>query len=236
MKQSDFAACLEAFYWQSGRLPSLPEFNREYNVNLTAERFDSALSNPSLKKHLAVIGVPLEGETFLTGKQMEFLRVLFDPTNTKPLAFKLKECKVTGTEYSAWLRDPAFARVLRNEADKRFENSEHRVLQALEREASGGNVAAMKLYFEMTGRYTPSAKGAVNVTINQDARELASKMLEVLQRRLPAELLMQVADDLEAVLFPRSATPARAHLSVIPVREILPVESEASVEDGDNGF
>lgn len=226
-ERQEFAACYEGYFWRRGFVPlSVQELNGEWGTKFSEELWKESLSNPSLIEYFEKRGVdnPYAPRPVLTEKQNDFLRVLFDPTDPSPLAAKMKKAKVSNTEYSAWMRDPTFENLMREEADKRFEYTYADVLGSLGREASRGNVQAIKLYLTLTGRYSEAQPG-VSVTINQDLRLLTQKLLEILQRHVDPQTLALVHGEMEAVLFP--------NLPTTPVRRVIGAVEAPKVPEKD---
>ena len=213
--RQEFAACYEAFFWTNGYIPhKVSDLNFHFKTNFTEEHWQKCLSDDSLRKYFRNRSVPLPDEIkpVLHPKQLKFLTLLFDPTDNRPLALKLKDSKTTSSEYSAWMRDEDFVSLLRSEADKRFSQGRTSVLQALQREASkpGANVQAIKLYLTITGDYTESQQAGTTININQDIRQLTQKLLEILQRHVPPETLALVHGEMEQLLFPEVKTSKAA--------------------------
>lgn len=229
-QQQEFVACYEAFYWQQGRIPAVAELNRAWGTDFTQGQYEKALKHESLQKYFQERAIPnpyIEQPT-LSPKQMDFLRILLDPTDTRSLHHKLKAVKATQAEHAAWLRDPNYAALVRDETSKLFEDSRSRVFMALSREASAGNVPAMKLYLEMTGDYTPANKSGTTINVHQDLRFTVQKVLEVLQKHVSTQVLLNVAEELEQVLFPQlpSNRPTVKQRQVLTVPEVTAAVDE----------
>ncbi len=229
--RQEFAACYEAFFWTNGYIPhKVEDLNFYYKTRFTAGHWQQCLEDESLRKYFRNRAVPLPDEVkpVLTPKQLKFLTLLFDPTDSRPLALKLKDAKATSQEYSSWMRDEDFISLLRSEADKKFQDGRTSVLQALQREASkpGANVQAIKLYLTITGDYAESSTPGTTININQDVRQLTQKLLEILQRHVPPETLALVHAEMEQVLFPEVRTSqSRNHQPLTP-----PLKKELAVE------
>lgn len=216
-KRQEFVACYEAYYWRYGFVPnSSAQLNNEFSTDFLPEDYEEVLTKPSLQNYFQERAVPnpYTPQPTLLPKQLDFIRLLLDPTQTSvPLAVKLRQAKTSQAELAAWMRDATFAKLLRDETTSNFSSPSTRsqVLNALANQANKGNVTAIKLYLEMTGEYVPSNQGSsstsVNVSLNSDLKEITQKLLEVLQRHLTPELLQTVAGELEAVLFPSLPTP-----------------------------
>lgn len=229
-EQQTFVACYEGFYWLNNRVAgSAQELNKEYNTAFTESDFNKALTHESIVKYFEERGVPnpKAPRPVLQPKQLKFIQMILDPHDNRLMSQKMKECGVSSVEHTAWMRDPHFARLIREETTQALENGRAQVLRSIVREASQGNVAAQKFYMELTGEYTPSAKGGtqVNVSVGQDVRLLTQGILEILQRHVHPDTLALVANEFEELLFPAARSAVRRLLTP-PKQLIVPVETD----------
>lgn len=228
----EFVACYESYYWRYGRIPhSSQQLNAEFGTKFPDAQYDEVLSRESLIKYFddRAIPNPKAPRPILTTRQLDLLRVICDPTDYRTLAMKLKQIKVSQAELASWMRDATFARLMRDETTRQFADNRTYVLNGLLREASKGNVAAVKLWAEMTGEYVPGTSTHVHVSV--ETKEVVQKLLEVLQRFVDSDTLELLTSEMEKVLFPqlpdRATTPTWRPPT--DTKQLVSVPSEESI-------
>lgn len=210
-------ALIETYYWKFKRLPSSDEdLFREY---LVETNITEVLAESKYLKYLASHGVPVDGTQTLSPKQVRWIDTICSAGDQRPLMTKAKEAGVTMSQHNAWLKNPLFQGALTSRLESILPDERSRVHQALAREASGGNVAAIKLYMQMTGEYTDSV-----VTGNSETASLMQGILEILETHVDRKTLLALTDDFDYLMV--HGTPPRRKASVASVvpkqnREIL---------------
>lgn len=218
--QQEILPLYELYWMRHGKVPTLLQLNREFNMRFSEDRWNKLFSSRTVQERLLDRGVPLpDGQQLqLTQDQMDWIAVLMNPGEGGTLAGKAKAFGIELSTHYKWMRNPLFAEAIRIATTQLTTVERNRVLGALVNKAAVGDVQAIKLYLELTGEYNP--KVTVNHTA-QESRVLVSKLIEVLQRHLTPELLETVAGELEAVLFPNAAGRAAVpHPAVIEVKEL----------------
>jgi len=208
----ELAAFIELLYWRNGTVPTAQELRNDIpDCNITDAQFKEYIKKPEIRKYLTEErGVPLDAQARLTPKQLDWIRVITDPADMRPLAKKLADAGVTKSEISSWTNNKFYQQVVYEQTNRAFGNSRYAVLRSLQVEAMSGQMAAIKMYLEMTGDY--SQRSEVNVTV--ETRGILNTVVDVLQEFLPADLLLQVVDRLEAATIP--ALPGASPLSALP--------------------
>lgn len=191
MSLSGTVALIEAYYWRKGKLPEtdddiFKEFLEESDIEET-------LANKKAVAYLIEQGVPVVTPFGLQPKMMRWIQALCTVDGI-PLSMKQKSAGVTSSEHAKFMRNPLFCRVLRDETQKILPQHQVAVHNSLAKEASRGNVQAIKLYMEVTGETTQAVGGKAEVN------QLMSGILEILQTHVAPNVLNQVAEDFEYLL------------------------------------
>jgi hypothetical protein len=140
---------------------------------------------------IALKGVPWKTYNGLTAEQHYTLLIVTDPTNRHPLALRLKAAGVEFTTYRTWLKDPEFAQALEQLSETMLKEMTSSVHNALIRSAEKGDTSAIKLYYEITGRYDPHKQQAM------DVMSVLAQVVEIIQRRVTdPDTLTALAGDL----------------------------------------
>lgn len=163
-KQVEVVYFIEQKFWETGRIPT---------NEVIAERFAVALNTVkgwwqtgTFREALVKRGVdfnPEQSSDLLTPIQLQLANVMLNTHDNRSEREKLNSLDVTSQQYHSWLRQPAFQNYLRKRAEAMFSAADFKAFQALSAEAAGGDVSALKLFFEMRGIYNPRVQIDVNV-------------------------------------------------------------------------
>jgi hypothetical protein len=234
-KHVELAAFIELLYVRNGIVPSAQDLRDQIpDCTVTDEQYTKFTTNKAIKEYLInERSIPLGAHARLTQKQLDWIRVVTDPSDQRPLARKLTELNLKIGTVRAWNNNRFYAQVLYEQTNKTFGNSRYAVLRSLQLEAMAGNISAIKLYLEMTGDYSQNppdknskqasqpqapittvnvAANATNNTANVtiETRSLVNALLEILQRNLEPELLTKVVEELERATIPALPTVSGA--------------------------
>lgn len=132
----------------------------------------------------------------LTAEQLVLANTLLDLSDKRSERNKLKDLRIPTAKYTAWKKDPAFQSYMRQRAEATLGEALPDVHMALVDVAKRGDISGIKLYYEMTGRWSSKTVGELNIEF------LLMKIIEVIQRHVTdPEKLMAIAEDM-AVLAP----------------------------------
>lgn len=201
-------ALLETYYWKYRRVASDEDLYREYLVETNVT---SVLSESKYVKYLSSHGVPVDGTPALSPKAVRWIDFLCS-SDTRSLNVKAKEAGISMSQHNAWLKNPLFQNALTSRLEQILPDERNRVHSALAREASGGSVAAIKLYLQVTGEYSESGG-----TEKSEAAGLMQGILELLEAHIPRDVLSALANDFDYLLV-HGRPPERKRLAVVPER------------------
>ena len=211
-EKQELAAFIELLYWRNGTVPSAQDLRDQIpDCNITNQQFAEYIKRPDIRKYLVEErAVPLDATARLTPKQLDWIRIITDPTDMRPMAKKLSALNLTRAEVSNWTNNKFYQQVVYEQTNRAFGNSRFAVLRSLQVEAMSGQMAAIKMYLEMTGDY--SNRSEVNVTV--ETRGLINTVVDVLQELVSADILLAVVDRLEAATIP--SLPGASPLVQLP--------------------
>jgi len=211
-------ALIETYYWKYKRIATDSELEREYLVDTCVTE---VLADKQLVAYLAKQGVPVDGSIALSPKQVRWIDTLCAAGDSRPLVVKLKDFKLTLAQHNAWLKNPVFQSALTSRLESILPDERVRVHQALAREASGGNVAAIKLYLNLTGELTEGETSG-----KSEMAGLMQGILEILESHVPSHILIDVANDFDYLLV-HGKVPLRNRVGVVTTetRDLLEIES-----------
>lgn len=196
-----FCATVERFHFKYGTLPTRSEFEGEYGVELSQEKWEAYTTHDEFHKYCSIRN--LTTTRYATPEMIQIADAILD-TTIPSLPLKLKSVGLTIKDYNKVKNNQTFLAVLRERTNRLPERERSSVFASLVRRANDGNVGAAKLWLELTGEYTPSTKGTLEIATTSQ-REIVGALLEVLQRHVSPEKLMAIANDFEAVLLNQGA-------------------------------
>lgn len=223
--KEELASFIELLYWRNGTVPTVKEINNSFDLSLTEAQYQSFLENPKIKDYLVnKRNVPLEATARLTAKQLDWIKVVTDATDPRPVALKMKETGVSRADLTKWHTDLFFQQVMYEQSTRSFQSARHGVLRALAIEAMGGNVSAMKIYLQMTGDFQEQSSSKVEVQVTHELRQTINVVLDILQRHCTPEVIDAVATEIERATIPGlpSAAPIELPMPVVDPRTITP--------------
>ena len=130
----------------------------------------------------------------ITPQQVHALQIVMDPTNNKPMGQKLKMAGVSYSTWQNWLRQPVFAEAVRYTTEQMLGDNIATVHARLVNKADQGDVQAMKLFYEVSGRHDPARQQM------QDIQSIIGLLLEVITRHITdPSVLMRITNDFDTV-------------------------------------
>jgi hypothetical protein len=174
------------------RIPS-PEFIANL-FGSKVEPVQSAMSSPEFTIALERRGITTESVNFLSAEQVAVANVMLDYSDVRTQAQKLKAAGVTTQKWQAWQANPIFSRYLKSRAENLLEQvGVVEAHTALLKQTSKGNVQAIKLMYEVTGRHRDST--SLNVEY------FLQRVLEIIQTHVREPgTLNNIADDFKTLL------------------------------------
>lgn len=187
---------IEQEYFLSGLVPG--KSNCVTRLGITESFYDKCYKSETFRNALAARGITLKGasgepgEGLLTAEQIATVRVLFDLKDTRSHKKKLADLGINTQTYSGWLKDPAFQHYMRQVGENLLGDNMHEAHAALVDSVSRGDVSALKLYYEMTGRWSSKSTSEIPIDF------ILMKVLEAIQKHVSDPATLEaIANDLE---------------------------------------
>lgn len=215
--REELAAFIELLYWRNGTLPTVKEINDAffYDNPISEADYKAYIQDPRIRRYLVEErSVPLEAKARLTPTQLDYIRVMTDPLDMRPIALKLKDLGIKQSDVSKWYLNPFFKQVVYEQSTRSFGGARGAVLRSLAVEAIGGNVRAQQMYLEMSGDY--SVRSEVNVNTTVEVRNTINVVIDVLQKHIDPELLEIIATELETRTVPGLPNANPIAMAVLP--------------------
>ena len=189
-KQFDCINFIEQEWLIHGAIPSAARIAEKGLC--TEESFNVWIKDEKFRRNIIARGITLEERNgVLTETQLTAANVVLDLTDNRSLKKKLADLKVPTQLWESWLVDPGFQNYLRQRAEGLLGNNVHAAHLALLDRVRSGDTSAIKLYYEITGRYNPNRGDSV------DLAGLIMRVIEIIQRHVSnSEEVTAIAEDL----------------------------------------
>ena len=110
-------------------------------------------------------------KTKLTAKQMQVAEMLANPNESKTKCEIVKECDIARSTLYKWLTDDDFLDYVNKLVDRYTSGELSEVWRALCSKAISGDVQAIKLFFELKGKFKNQVELSGNITFIDDVNE-----------------------------------------------------------------
>jgi hypothetical protein len=194
---------IEQQFSSLGRLPTCEELITTGAVG-SQEEFTALLKQGYVQNALEILGININPTIpILEPIQLAVIQVMFDFNDTRSSAKKLRDMGVSGQTWQNWLRDPVVQKFCQDKAESLFTLNQHEIDQALFNKARTGQVDAIKLYLQLTGRLR-TVETVVPKVGNQDSHYFLIKVYEAIQEVLAdePELMRKLATRLKSISNP----------------------------------
>lgn len=165
-------------------------------LNMTGDKVAKLTKDFRVNKALEDRGITLADVTQLLPEQLAVANALLDFSDTRPHKTKLKELNVTHARYQGWLKQDRFQRYMRQRAEALLSNETmHEAHTSLLRNVQRGDLNSIKLYYEMTGRWSSKTVGDLNVEF------ILIKVVEAVQKHVKDPVVIQqIAAELQGLV------------------------------------
>ena len=131
----------------------------------------------------------------LSPEQVYCIGIMTDPSSKLDMAGKLKRAGISMHTYRMWLKQPLFARAIKQIGEDMLNEHVADINTAVVRSAVDGNMKAVEIYNQMTGRYDP---GKQQVT---DLQMMVGQLLDIIFRYVTdTNTLAKINNDFSKVM------------------------------------
>lgn len=131
----------------------------------------------------------------LTKEQLAAITVMLNFNDTRSRTAKLKDLGISATQWAGWMKNKAFKEYVHDLSANNFQDALNVAHEGLLKSVDRGDTNAVKLYMELTGRYTAESTQMGNIKM------VLAKLVESIQRHVTdPEVLRAIERDFEATL------------------------------------
>lgn len=187
MEFRHIVAAVDMLYRRNGVIPTEDEVMQTWEFK--KKSVQRAFLSEELKKALDLRGVPWDPKQGLTLEQLNAILLLQNPSDTRSNQARLETIGVSMSKFRAWMRNPLFQQQMNLQAEQNLGDAVPVALNALARNAEGGDNQAILKVLEITGRWNPQQQEV------QNARQVLTIFVEALEKFASPEVLRSVQDE-----------------------------------------
>jgi len=151
----------------------------------------------------------------LTPRQMAAVAAMLNLIDKRSDEKKLRDLGIHTEEWATWMLNDKFAAYVNGRTEKMIMNSTGEAHMGLLKGVRAGNLQAVRLHYELTGRYNPDQDAALNV------RVILGRVLEVIQKHVKdPNVLNSLGADLMQVGIEASSQQTQVGPKVIKQLEV----------------
>lgn len=188
-------ATASTLYNTQGKLPSVDDLHKAW-PRIPKATYAAIVVTKEFKQAMLYRGVDWDDKAGLSLEQNHALLLLSDPSDRRTTGAKLKQLGIPYARYQAWMRQPLFANVLRQQSENVLADAVPAMLNKLVGNIEAGDNQSIKLGLEISGRYNPAQQQV------EDAKAIVQRVVEAVIRRVhDPEVRMAILTDIrEAAL------------------------------------
>lgn len=198
--------CIVEEFWHRHRFfPGLQDISEL--AGLSEEIVRSALFSENVTRGLEMRGISRDAtpptkkgelgknQTRLTDKQLAVAMTLLNVADNRSLTTKLESLGVKSTTYHGWTKSKVFMDFMNQQAEEMFGSAMPMAHKALINKVMAGDVRAMKLYYEMTGRWNgQQSQETANVKM------IIIRLIEIMQKYISDPIILKaIAEEMKSL-------------------------------------
>ena len=189
---------LEVQFWMTGEFPTEQSIIELFNTQPDRVEALSVLRNPDLTVQLANRGLPEFTDRSAKGFSPEAViaaNMIADIYDKRSISAKLKSVNLNTKQWNGFLKSPDFRKYFQGLVEERFGKDVSTLAKVgIARGVENGDLNAIKYYHEMSGEYRPQNEEVMQLHM------IIARMMEVLAKFVSAEVLGQIANELDQAI------------------------------------
>lgn len=211
--QWDLVCFCEEFWSEHRAFPSYKEIIKNVSGLTTDDEVNAQLYSDPVRVRLKNRGVDYSvalketdpdfvSPTRLSDKQLAVISTLLNPLDGRSQTKKLASLGVKPATFAGWMRGERFSGFFRARSEELFGDALPLAHESLVRKVADGDIRAIKLFYEVSGRYTGARK---EETAN--LRLILAKLTEIIQHYVSPEIMRQIINDVDAMMIGSGVSP-----------------------------
>lgn len=181
---------------REGGRKTLPDVKKIAELSQHTERTVSkVIATEEFRMAMREKGIYWTARDGLTPEQIYCIGIMTNPSDRRDMAGKLKAAGVSYHVYRGWLKMPAFRTAVQQIGEDMLNDHIQDVNTSLLNKAVGGDVRAIELYHQITGRFDPRKQQA------QDLHMLVQMLLETIFKYVTdTKVLSKITEDFDRAM------------------------------------
>lgn len=212
-RQQKLVSAIEQYWYEYNSIPTVDQLIVMTALSETFirecfrdERFSVALRNRGLDL--------IPSAKLLSPEQLALANSLLDFADDRPTKSKLAALNISARQYSAWLKQTGFKQYLNARAEQLFGDALPEAHSSLVRQVQRGDMGAIKLFYEMSGRWSSKTVEETNIEF------LMMKLIEIIQRHVTDPIALgAIAEEIGSLVPSASSNPPVGALPVLRAEE-----------------
>lgn len=204
--QLDVITYIEQIHTKSGKFPTYRKLMNlfedepgfDINAYLKHPTFRLALVNRGISAPYSLnTGTPEEGQyeppKNFSREQMAAITTVINFEDKRPRTVKLKELGISPAQWQGWMRDEHFKTYLQEVSTSTLQDNLYVANEGLMKAVDRGDINAIKLYLEITGRHSDDVPAMRNLKV------MLSRLIESVQRHVDPATMRLIAQDFDMI-------------------------------------
>lgn len=212
----------EELYHRNHRFPNIAILGTTLGIEYSRVR--DLLGNEVVTAMLSNRGIekPEDIDSKLTPEQLAAANTILNPYDKRSKAQKLISLGIEPARFHGWMNGKVFKEYMRVRSEELFEEGMPLAHISLLKEVEKGNVKAIELFYQVSGRYT-----GVNSAEMQNVTLLLGRLLEAIQMEVTdQDTVRRIGDRFQSIVTggttaPPVGEPVRAQQPPSPARALL---------------
>lgn len=188
---SEINAFVEYYWNRMEDAPGMERLRSEFprvETKALEKQLKLALQRMQLK------GYGIQTRNYLSPEQLALANSLLNLSDRRSAKKKMDDLKVSPAVFANWQKDPTFNEYLRERSESVLGNGVSTAHLALVDSAASGDIQAIKLLYEITGRHSPGSQQIVNV------KSMLIRVIEAVQKHVnDPQVLQAIAGELQGL-------------------------------------
>ncbi len=230
IRQWETVCFCEEFWLEHKAFPSYAIIKKNVPGYSSIEEVETEVLTSSIRKMLKNRGIDYsavlkpEHEDYtapnrLSDKQLAVISTLLNPLDTRTQSQKLKELGVLPVTFQGWLKSKRFSDYFKARSEELFGDALPLAHDALVKRVADGDIRAIKLFYEVSGRYTGVRKEEVT-----NLKLILARVTELMQKYIDPVVMPRFIDELNSVMLtsgvgPNNASNSPAVITAVAERE-----------------
>jgi len=189
-----YVTFVEQHWHEHRRFPSAIIASKELKTSIT--QIDEYNVSDVVKAMFENRGITIDAtnRSVLTEAQLAAANAYLDITDRRPINQKLKELGIAGIQFWGWMKNKNFAKYIQERAEELFDDAMPFAHRQLVQKVMDGDIKALRLFYEISGRYTGHTPEQQNFSVAMQ------RLVEAIQMEVsdPA-VLQRIATRFQAI-------------------------------------